>query len=277
MTMTPMDPPRWPAGWDVPQGDYAQAFPRRTRYCVVIPVINEGGRFLDQLRRMRAAGVMDLCDVLIADGDSTDGSTDHATLAELGVRALIVKRDTGKLSAQLRMGYALAMHDGYDGVVTIDGNGKDSVESVADFVTALDRGCDYVQASRFIAGGRAVNTPPVRTLAIRLVHAPLISLAARHWFTDTTQGYRAYSRRYLLDPRVRPFRAVFQTYELLAYLSARCTRIGLRAMEIPTTRSYPAKGPIPTKISHVRGNASLIRILLETLRGAYNPPETGTP
>lgn len=272
MSLTPMEPPRWPADWEVPRGEYAQCFPRRTGYCLVIPVINEGARFMDQLRRMHAAGIMNLTDVIIADGGSTDGTADHDALAALGVRTLIVKRDSGRLSAQLRMGYAYAMQEGYEGVITIDGNGKDSVESVADFVAALDQGYDYVQASRFIAGGRAENTPPVRLLAIRLVHAPLISLAARHWFTDTTQGYRAYSRRYLLDPRVRPFRHIFDSYELLAYLSARCTRIGLRATEIPTTRAYPAKGPIPTKISHVRGNAALVRILLQTLRGAYNPP-----
>ena len=269
-----MEPPRWPADWEVPRGEYAQGFSRRTGYCLVIPVTNEGARFMDQLRGMHAAGIMNLTDVIIADGGSTDGTTDHDALATLGVRTLIVKRDSGRLSAQLRMGYAYAMQEGYEGVVTIDGNGKDSVESVADFVAALDQGYDYVQASRFIAGGRAENTPPVRLLAIRLVHAPLISLAARHWFTDTTQGYRAYSRRYLLDPRVRPFRRIFDSYELLAYLSARCTRIGLRATEIPTTRVYPAKGPVPTKISHVRGNATLIRILLQTLRGAYNPPAT---
>ncbi|WP_196608586.1 glycosyltransferase family 2 protein [Nitratidesulfovibrio oxamicus] len=274
MSLTPMEPPRWPADWEVPRGEYAQGFSRRTGYGLVIPVINEGARFMDQLRGMHAAGIMNLTDVIIADGGSTDGTTDHDALATLGVRALIVKRDSGRLSAQLRMGYAYAMQEGYEGVLTIDGNGKDSVESVADFVAALDQGYDYVQASRFIAGGRAENTPPVRLLAIRLVHAPLISLAARHWFTDTTQGYRAYSRRYLLDPRVRPFRRIFDSYELLAYLSARCTRIGLRATEIPTTRAYPAKGPVPTKISHVRGNATLIRILLQTLRGAYNPPAT---
>ncbi len=58
----------------------------------------------------------------------------------------------------------------------------------------LQEGYDLVQGSRFIRGGHAINTPPVRYAAVRLIHAPVISLAAGQWFTDTTNAYRAYSR-----------------------------------------------------------------------------------
>lgn len=72
-------------------------------------------------------------------------------------------------------------------------------------------------------GGRAVNTPPVRNLAVRLIHAPVISLTAGQRFTDTTNAYRAYSARYLADESCA-LRDVFMTYELLAYLSVRATQ-----------------------------------------------------
>src|SRR5260363_350405 len=65
------------------------------------------------------------------------------------------------------------------------------------------------------------NTPKLRDFAIRFIHAPLLSLASDFKWTDTTQGFRAYRRRMLLDPKIAPFRAVFVTYELLAYLSYR--------------------------------------------------------
>jgi glycosyltransferase involved in cell wall biosynthesis len=239
---------------------------------VIIPAINEDGRILRQLAAMAELGLPAAADVILADGGSTDGSTETGRLADLGVRALLVKRDTGRLGAQLRMGYAFAMAEGYEGVVTIDGNGKDSVESIPLFLQALDRGVDYAQASRFLPGGRGVNTPLSRTLAIRLLHAPAVSLAARKWLTDTTQGFRAYSRRYLLHPDVQPFREIFQTYELLAYLSARASRLGLRVQEIPTTRTYPADGAVPTKIHSFKGHAELLRILLDLNLGRYNPP-----
>lgn len=243
---------------------------KRTRYCTVIPVINEGVRIIEQLRQMRAAGLHELTDIVIADGGSTDGSLDPDFLREVGVRTLLIKRSAGKLSAQLRMGYAYALDEGYEGVVTIDGNGKDSVESIPLFVAALDDGIDYAQASRFVPGGRSVNTPAIRNWAIKLLHAPVLSLAARRRFTDTTQGFRAYSRRYLVHPDVQPFRDVFVTYELLAYLTVRASQLGLETREIPTTRSYPTAGPIPTKLT-AHGNADLIKILFRTVTGRYHP------
>ncbi|MEG0833370.1 MAG: glycosyltransferase family 2 protein, partial [Oscillospiraceae bacterium] len=70
---------------------------------------------------------------------------------------------------------------------------------------------------------------------------------------------------------LEPFRDVFCGYELLAYLSVRATRLGLRACEVPVSRRYPKTGKTPTKISPVRGNASLLKVLIKTLKGDYNP------
>lgn len=244
---------------------------KATRYAIVVPVINEGQRIIQQLQRMKDACIDQAADIIIADGGSSDGSLEPDRLLTLGVRTLLVKTGEGKLSAQLRMGYAFALDEGYDGIVTIDGNGKDSVESVPLFLAALDDGIDYAQASRFISGGKAVNTPRIRDLAIRFIHAPVLSFAAGRRFTDTTQGFRAYSRAYLEHPQVQPFRNIFQSYELLAYLTVRASQLGLRTREIPTTRTYPSDGTIPTKLT-MRGNGDLLRVLWRTVCGRYTPP-----
>jgi dolichol-phosphate mannosyltransferase len=244
---------------------------RRTRYCVCIPVIDEGERILAQLRRMQAHGIMDLADVILLDGGSTDGSTELKILGALGLRALLVKVGPGRQGAQLRMGLAYALLEGYAGIVTVDGNGKDGVESIPQFLAHLDAGFDFVQGSRFAPGGRAIRTPLVRWLAIRLLHVPATRLASGFRYTDTTNAFRAYSRALLSDPRVQPFRDVFETYELLAYLSMRAPRLGFQTVEIPVTREYPGDRSGPTKISRVRGNWQLFRILCKALTGAYNP------
>jgi len=101
----------------------------------------------------------------------------------------------GGQSAQLRLAFAYAMRQGYEGVVQVDGNNKDGVEAIPGFLDALDTGADYVQGNRFGPGGEQVNTPLVRLLAIRALHAPLVSLAAGRRLSDTTNGFRAYSRR----------------------------------------------------------------------------------
>jgi hypothetical protein len=129
---------------------------------------------------------------------------------------------------------------------------------------------DFVQASRFVSGGVAVNTPRSRDLAIRVLHAPALSLASRHRWTDTTQGFRGYRSDLLLDPRVAPFRDVFSAYELLAYLTYRAPRLGYVCREVPTSRVYP-DGEVPTKISGMRGNLELLRVLARTCLGRYNP------
>ena len=245
--------------------------PRRSDYCLLIPVINEGARILTELGRAQRAGIDKQCDIVLCDGGSTDGSMKPDTLALYGVNTLLTKTGPGKQGAQLRMGIYFALGRGYKGVLTIDGNNKDSIEDVPRFIEKLREGYDLVQGSRFIRGGRAVNTPPIRYAAVRLIHAPLTSFAARRWFTDTTNAYRAYSREYLTHPDVRPLRDVFRGYELLAYLSIRATRLGLKACEVPVTRAYPATGKTPTKITGFKGNSDLLKILLAAMAGKYDP------
>lgn len=258
--------------WQIPAYDTHEFAPRRHDYCVCIPIINEGERIQTQLKHMKAIDTPAHADVIICDGGSTDGATDHAFLKGQGVRTLLVKTGPGKLSAQLRMGYAYALRQGYTGIITIDGNNKDNPEAIPDFIAALKAGYGMVQGSRFVRGGRAINTPKVRYWAIRTIHAPLISLGAGFWYTDTTNGYRGYSRDYLLDERVQPFRDVFATYELLAYLNVRAPRLGYKTIEIPVTRQYPPTGKTPTKIKGFRGNSRLMSIIFDTIRGKYNPP-----
>jgi glycosyltransferase involved in cell wall biosynthesis len=256
--------------WQVPTFDTPLWSGRQQPWCVVIPVINEGPRITRLLQRMATLNIAAVADIIIVDGGSSDGSLELSALQALGVSGLLRKTGPGKLSAQLRCAYAFALDQGYAGIVTIDGNDKDDPAAIPGFIDALRDGVDFVQASRFIAGGQAENTPTSRDFAIRFIHAPLLSLASGFDWTDTTQGFRAYSRALLLDPAVAPFRQVFMTYELLAYLSYRAPRQGYRCVERPSARRYP-KGEVPTKISSVRGNLSIVQVLLKACLGHYNP------
>lgn len=259
----------------VPDFEYEEYLPKQSRYCVLIPIINEGDRIWKELRRAQNNGIPDLADLIICDGGSTDGCTEPGKLKQLGVSALLVKKGTGRQGAQLRMGFYYAMKQGYKGVITIDGNNKDSIEDVPAFLKCLEEGYDFIQGSRFVKGGHAVNTPAIRLISLRLLHAPVISLAAGKWYTDTTNAYRGYSMKYLLDKRVQIFRDVFMTYELLAYLSVRADQLGMKTCEIPVTREYPAKGKTPTKISFWKGNFELLKILFLNLLRKYHPRRQG--
>lgn len=243
--------------------------PRVASTALVIPVINEGTRLLGQLDAI--ADLKPPVDIIIADGGSNDGSTDAQQLEYRRVRACLTKTGPGRLSAQLRMAYAWALEQGYDAIITMDGNGKDGVDGIQSILEKLQAGYGYVQGSRYAPGGSAINTPLSRWIAGRLIHAPLISLAARHWFTDTTNGFRGYSRAFLTDPGVRPFRDVFMNYNLLFYLSVRASQLGYDVTEVGVTRAYPDSGKIPTKINGFRGKFDLFGELIGAVTGRYHP------
>jgi dolichol-phosphate mannosyltransferase len=256
--------------WEVPLFDQLMWQGRKTKYCVVIPVINEGSRIRNLLSKMAVLGIHETADIIIIDGGSTDGSLDTNYLAGKHIAGLLLKRGPGKLSAQLRCAYAFALDQGYAGIVTIDGNDKDDPGAIKQFIEHLDRGWDFIQGSRFVGGGVAVNTPRSRDLAIRFIHAPMLSLFSGFRWTDTTQGFRGYSRKMLLDEQVAPFRSQFMTYELLAYLSYRAPRLEYRCVEIPTSRIYPV-GEVPTKISGFKGNLAVLQVLIRACLGRYDP------
>jgi dolichol-phosphate mannosyltransferase len=172
---------------EVPESKMELFRPRVHKYVLVIPVINEGERIRRQLRAIFE--LRPSVDVVVADGGSTDGSLETEFLRANGCRAILTKKGSGKLSSQLRMAYAWALDEGYQGIITVDGNGKDGVEAIDAFVGKLEAGFDYIQGSRYIGGGRAINTPIDRKIGGRLLHAPLLSLLGRHWYTDTTNGF----------------------------------------------------------------------------------------
>jgi len=238
-------------------------------FALVVPVINEGERLWGLLDKMNSLGIHNLADIIIVDGGSTDGSLELDQLIKVGVQSLLVKTGPGGLSAQLRCGYSFCSDLKYQGVVTIDGNGKDDPVSIPAFIELLLQGVDFIQASRFRPGGQSINTPLSRAFAIRLIHAPILSLASGFKWTDTTQGYRGYSMKLLNDRRLDIYRDVFQRYEMLPYLNLMAPRLKFRVRELATSRSYPA-GSIPTKIEGFSGQMEIFGVLLKTVIGSYN-------
>lgn len=243
---------------------------KKSKYLILIPVINEGERILKQLQGMKEANLG--LDLLLVDGGSFDGSMEINNLKNnLNVNCLITKIGAGKLSSQLRIGFAWALYQGYEGIITIDGNGKDDFTAIPQFAKKLDEGFEQIQGSRYLEGGIAENTPLDREFAVKLIHAPVISLAAGFRYTDTTNGFRGYSSRFLSDPKVRPFRNIFSTYNLHYYLAIRAPRLGYKVCEIPVTRRYPANVPTPSKIGGISGKVHILKQTFFAALGIYNP------
>ena len=254
--------------WQVPKYQTLEIYKKRTKYCVCIPVLNEGEKIKKELQRLLPFSRK--VDIIIADWGSNDGSTDAKFLKKMNVRTILTLRDKGRQGTQLRMAFSYALKQGYEGIIQIDGNNKDGVEAVPSFIKNLDKGFDYTQGSRFIKGGIAVNTPFIRWFAVRFIGSPLLSFGARKWYTDITNGFRGYSRKYLLHSKVKPFRDEFVGYELNMYLTVRANQLGLRTEEISVARIYPL-GKVPTKISFFKGNLTFLWVIIKTAFGFYSP------
>lgn len=265
-----MSPPYRPAHliWEPPAFETHEFAPKRTRYCFITVVWNEGERLKQQLARMQERAV--LADIIVADGRSTDGSTEPSFLQQRGVRTLLITDERGLCTAT-RMALAYAIEQGYEGVITVDGNGKDGVEAVTDFIAALDEGYDLIQGSRYLRGAVQKNTPLDRYLGTRLIMSPFISVGARHFFSDPTNAFRACSRRYLIDAGLQPIRKEFVRFNLQLYLTYRANRLGYRVKEIPVRRCYPDDGSVPTKIHSFSTKCLNVWEMLLVAAGFYSP------
>ncbi len=253
---------------EVPAHTTIEFAEKATAYCMIVVVYNEGERFIRQLGEM--AQKAELADVVVAERRTTDGSTNPEWLRSRKVRALLTTDEAGAASA-MRMGLAYALEQGYLGVVVMDGNGKDSMAVLPEFLRQLGLGVDFVQGSRFMPGGHHKNTPLVRILGIRLVMGPLLWMGCGYWYTDAMNGFRGYSRKYLLHPGVEPLRSCFVHFNVQMYLSLRAPALKLRVVEIPVSRVYPDDGSVPTKVTGFIRQFKVLREMVNTVMGLYNP------
>lgn len=242
-------------------------FQRRSRYAIVIPIMNEGDAILGQLQRMQAAKLKP--DIILADGGSSDGSTEPERLNALGVRTLLSVRKPG-LGRALQNGFAYAVQQNYEGVISVDGNGKDGVHAVPQFENLLETGYHLIQGSRFLDGSECRNTPIDRYLGIRCVIAPALSISSGFRYTDPTNGFKGISRQLLLDDRIQLFRPVLSDFNFQFFLNWKTPKLGHRVVETAVSRVYPNHGPTPTKIHGLRPRLRLLSQLFATILGRYD-------
>ena len=250
-------------------------FEKRNKYALLIPVINEGERFISQMNKMKEGNIFNICDVFICDGGSKDNSSNPDFIKEYGCCGLIInvsgKRGQG---VQLKQGFYKTMINGYDGAIMVDGNDKDNVhESLPLFLEKLEEGYDVVQATRFTLGGKEENTPFLRNIGIRLIASPLISLSSHFHYDDVCNGYKGFSRNYILDKRMDWFRDEFNTYEYCYYPLVHVKKLGYKACQVPTTRVYP-KNEVPSKIKGFSSNFKLLNAIFSLAISKTRPDQT---
>lgn len=208
------------------------------------------GRVLDRF----TPGLVD--EVIVVDDASTDGT--RREIEKRGVKAITHERRMG-VGAAIRTAIRYAQKEGFDAIVILAGNDKDRPSEIPLLLKPMaEERCDVVQGSRYLAGGQSGGMPFYRRLATRL-HPWLMSLATRHRFTDTTNGFRAIRLKMLEDPRINLDQEWLNAYELEPYILFKAVRLGYKVVEAPVTKIYPPRQIGYTKMKPITGWWSILR------------------
>ena len=226
----------------------------RKDYLIGISVFNEGQKIRRVVEKFNQ---YDLYDVLIVD----DGSNDHCVEALEKNPAIVVLRNDRCRGAGFttRQTIQYAKEKKYPHVIFVSGNDKDDPADIPKFIDALNDGCDFVQGSRFLKGGRYGDMPVYRIIATRFVHPLFFSLASRRRITDSTNGFRAVKTRFFDDARMDIHQPWLDGYGLEPYVFFYAIRLGYRVTEVPVTKIYPPKAEGYTKMKPWTGWWGILR------------------
>jgi dolichol-phosphate mannosyltransferase len=220
------------------------------RTALLLPCFNESGRIGPVLEKMLE--VRDLVDeVVVVDDGSTDGSLDQVRASRMPT-TILEHGQRRFLGEVIRTFYRYVLDRGHEVVAVMASNGKDDPRNLRQLLRPIFAGeADYVQGSRYLAGGSSERLPWHRALAIR-TFTRTISLLAGHRMTDCSNGFRAYRSEILRDPRVdweAPWQGV--SYQVEIYLLLTTIRLGYRVTEVPVTKIYPRDGKAYSKATAV--------------------------
>ena len=265
-TRAPAPPPA-PAAAALPPPAPMPLPPGTPSISVVIPARDEARNLPGVLAELPGG----LHEVILVDGDSTDGTIAAARRARPGIRVL---RQTG-----CGKGNALAcgiLAATGEITVTLDADGSADPAEIAEFAAALQAGADFVKGSRYLPGGGSSDLTVLR----RAGNGALVRLMNRLYrtaFSDLCYGYNAFWTRCAPALELEAIAAadpVFgDGFEIETVLAAHAANARLTVAEVPSYERDRRYGE-----SHLHtwrdGRRVLRAILRERRRAPARPPRT---
>ena len=208
------------------------------RSIVIIPVYREIGKIGNVLSRFEPHFVDQICLVLDDPIPTILKEIDDAR-KEIKTPVTVIENPSRKgIGHAIRQGYSYALENGYDLVIVMAGNGKDDPKEIPRLTTPiLKEDFDYVQGSRYVAGGRHDKNPFIRSVFVRTFPVVWTALTGVRC-SDVTNGFRAYKISLLRDPRVKLWQDWLDNYELEYYLHYKALTLGYKFTEKPVSKTY---------------------------------------
>jgi len=203
---------------------------------VIIPALNEAGKIGRVLDKMPDDGRFD---AIVVDDGSTDGTGDEAR--SHGAALVIRHEQRGGVGAAIRDGWQAALERGYEYLALVSGDDQhEPAELGIALDTLLATGADYVQGSRWMAGGRVEGPIGGRSSGTRFYSLVFSALVFKR-VTDATNGFRLFRADILRDPRIKLGQEWLDSYELEPYVLYKAIRCGYKVQDVPCTVRYHAR------------------------------------
>jgi dolichol-phosphate mannosyltransferase len=195
---------------------------------VVLPTYNERENVRALLAAVRAA--QPDVDIIVIDDNSPDGTGDlvEEVAGELGQIKLLRRPGKQGLGSAYRQGFALALDEGYDVIVSMDVDFSHDPAVLGVLLRLIDEGADAVIGSRYVRGGATVDWPLYRRLLSRWGNRYTAFMLGVH-VRDCTSGFRAYRASALRA--IAPETTTAEGFGFLTELVRRLVRQGCNVME----------------------------------------------
>jgi dolichol-phosphate mannosyltransferase len=198
---------------------------------IILPALNEGGKIGRAVSRMPRPLVDS---VVVVDDGSTDQTAVEAELA--GATVLRHERNRG-VGAAIRTGIEWAQSHEVALTGIMAGDDQDDPLELTRLATAIvEEGADFVQGSRYLAGGRRLHQPLSRTV-MTVGYSAFFSACVLRRVTDATNGFKLFRTSICRDWNLR--QSWLDRYELEPYLLYQAIKRGFRVREVPVTKYYP--------------------------------------
>lgn len=199
---------------------------------MIVPTYNEAENLEALVTALRA--LPGNIHVLVVDDNSPDGTgriADALAAQDSAVHVLHRAEKQG-LGAAYKAGFYEGLRRGYTYICTMDADFSHDPERLPSLLAKAAEGYDLVVGSRYVPGGRIVDSTRMRKLisygANWLAHT-ILGITIR----DCTAGFRCYRRQVLETINLE---AIFSSgYSFLIEMAFYCQRAGFRCGEVPIT------------------------------------------
>ncbi len=202
--------------------------------------------------------------VLVVDDGSSDGTA--AVAREAGANVLEQRPNAGK-GVALRAGFRHALAEGYDAVVTLDGDGQHDPAEIPAFLAAFAPGPDGRRPD-LVVGRRDFGKMPLTRRLANTIGGRAFSWAVGTDVPDNQSGYRLVGRR-LMEAALA---STERGFELEVEMLATCIARGWPVAWVPIRTIYAGEPSHIRPASHVRNFFRAVGAARRAVRAARQPP-----